>query len=443
MFQVRIKQRRKVPPPKQEEAEPKVEKQEVEPDKQDVGRATEVRRRSLRRHDDISTNKEETENIETIGQDVPKSKPPPKKMEKNQVQETDKNDTRLKENVQRTELRHLVRKLVSPYKTGDKTGGVRVKTKPINGLCANSNLIVSAAMKQKVTEKLRRSSRRHSLPNGVRENLNLLQRSWGGSGDNNLSSILMATPPERSAAKKAMQQMSPARSPRSTEKVSPTGTGNTLPSKDSKAVKALKFQSEPAPKTQAELSDGDKHDKNYHNVRNNKGQFASGDGSSQGSNNNTTSQQQSAANTNRTLRHDSLSMSALDSRESRLRRRRNDSDRSSTGGDRPHSGSSHRSSRDTSPESVRRSSRRSTNKYKKDLDEIVIVDSSDSEFVLSDCASEKSDSSTRVTRSRRSEAAITGSSVTHDALGHSIAGKMSTRSRLSEPTVASARSPRR
>lgn len=156
-------------------------------------------RRKSRRTEEIA--KEEAENINT---DEKEKNLPVKIANKSDGDTLDQPDTRLKENVQRHQLRNFVRKLVSPYKND------RPKAKQINGLVPGSNLILSDAIRLKVQNKLRRSSRRHALPNGFHETPELLKLRGAPLGHNDFS-VLMHTPPERSAAKKAMAQMSPVR----------------------------------------------------------------------------------------------------------------------------------------------------------------------------------------------------------------------------------------
>ena len=281
--------------------------------------------------------KEEAENIDT--EDSRKSLPI--KVESKPM--ADQPDTRLKENVQRHQLRNFVRKLVSPYKS-DRPN----KTKQINGLVPNSSLIVSDALRLKVQSKLRRSSRRHTLPNGFHESAELLRLHGGPLGKNDMS-ILMHTPPERNAAKKAMAQMSPVRD-KAKERLFPS------PEKGNGAGDG----------PHAELT------------------------TKQGQHN------------------------AIEPRGTKLKF---DSDQDSVGS----SKGGHRSSRDTSPETdvgTRRRSRRShqtrghidvkTRKgaYESDDQSSVIDVDSDSDFMVSDNTSEKSELSIRLTRSRRNEAEL-------------------------------------
>ena len=302
-------------------------------------------RRKIRRTEEFV--KEEAENIDIIN----RRKSLPVKIDENPTQ--DEPDTRLKENVQRHQLRNFVRKLVSPYKS-DRPN----KTKQINGLVPNSNLIVSDAMKLKVQSKLRRSSRRHALPNGFHKNAELLRLRGGPLGESDMS-ILMHTPPERNAAKKAMAQMSPVRD----------------------KVKERLFAS-----SEKGSGDGDFTDIPKIAIK-------------QGQQN-------------------------VEPRGTRLKF---DSDQDSVGS----SKGGHRSSRDTSPETdvgTRRRSRRShvikgqieriKKVYESDDQSSVIDIDSDSDFVLSDHTSEKSELSIRLTRSRKSENDLTSSEN----------GKISTRS---------------
>ena len=302
-------------------------------------------RRKIRRTEELV--KEEAENIDSIN----RRKSLPIKIDEKATQ--DEPDTRLKENVQRHQLRNFVRKLVSPYKS-DRPN----KTKQINGLVPNSNLIVSDEMKLKVQSKLRRSSRRHTLPNGFHKSAELLRLRGGPLGESDMS-ILMHTPPERNAAKKAMAQMSPVRD----------------------KVKERLFVSSEKGSGDGELPDLPKIviKQGQQNV------------------------------------------------EPRGTRLKFDSDQDSVGS----SKGGHRSSRDTSPETdvgTRRRSRRShvikgqieriKKAYESDDQSSVIDIDSDSDFVLSDNTSEKSELSIRLTRSRKSETELTSSDN----------GKISTRS---------------